>query len=105
MMPKRGEVAPAYLYFIPKPHKVTHLSILSYTQKNFRRMINPQKGFISDKSVYQPDLPFDKPFFFEKTVKDFSPRCKVINPWVYFLLINPFPVHQPNQPLLEGLVS
>ena len=30
MMPKRNEVALAYLYFIPKPHKVTQRHILSY---------------------------------------------------------------------------
>ena len=30
MMPKRGDVALAYLHFIPKPHKVTHLFILTY---------------------------------------------------------------------------
>jgi hypothetical protein len=30
MMPKRDEVALAYLYFIPKPHKVTNIHILSY---------------------------------------------------------------------------
>ncbi len=30
MMPKRDKVALAYLYFIPKPHKVTNIHILSY---------------------------------------------------------------------------
>ncbi len=30
MMPKRDEVALAYLYFIPKPHKVTYFYILFY---------------------------------------------------------------------------
>ena len=30
MMPKRNEVALAYLYFIPKPHKVTQHPILNY---------------------------------------------------------------------------
>ena len=30
MMPKRNEVALAYLYFIPKPHKVTQRPILNY---------------------------------------------------------------------------
>ena len=44
----------------------------SCTDKNFRRLMNPRKGFITAKSVYQRALPFDKPFFFEKTVKGFS---------------------------------
>ncbi len=30
MMPKRNKVALAYLYFIPKPHKVTNVNTLSY---------------------------------------------------------------------------
>ncbi len=30
MMPKRDKMALAYLYFIPKPHKVTNIHILSY---------------------------------------------------------------------------
>jgi hypothetical protein len=30
MMPKRDEVALAYLYFIPKPHKVIHLPVPKY---------------------------------------------------------------------------
>ncbi len=30
MMPKRDKVALAYLYFIPKPHKVTNIHIFSY---------------------------------------------------------------------------
>ncbi len=30
MMPKRDKVALAYLYFIPKPHKVMNIHILSY---------------------------------------------------------------------------
>ena len=35
----------------------------TYTQKNFRRMINPEKGFITAKSVYEFDVPSDKPLF------------------------------------------
>jgi hypothetical protein len=42
-----------------------------YTDKNFRRLINPRKGFITAKSVYQRALPFDKSFFLAKTVKGF----------------------------------
>jgi hypothetical protein len=30
MMPKRNQVALAYLYFIPKPHKVTNVNTFSY---------------------------------------------------------------------------
>ena len=33
--------------------------------------------------------PLINPFFF---------RCKLINPWVDYLLINPFSIDQPNQP-------
>jgi hypothetical protein len=43
------------------------------TEKNLRRIINPQKGFITDKSVYQRALPLDKPFLLEKMRKGLSP--------------------------------
>jgi hypothetical protein len=36
-------------------------------------MINPEKGFITEKSVYQHALPFDKPFFLGKMIKGLSP--------------------------------
>ena len=39
------------------------------TQKNFRRIINSRKGFITEKFVYERALPLDKPFFLEKTEK------------------------------------
>ncbi len=43
------------------------------TEKNFRRIINPQKGFMTAKSVYQLALPFDKHFFLKKVGKGLSP--------------------------------
>ena len=39
------------------------------TDKNFRRIKNPEKGFITEKRVYQRTLPLDKPFFLEKPKK------------------------------------
>jgi hypothetical protein len=47
-------------------------SLYLSTEKNFRRIINPQKGFMSAKSVYQRALPFDKPFFLKKVDKGLS---------------------------------
>ena len=41
----------------------------NYTHKNFRRIINSRKGFITEKFVYERALPLDKPFFLEKTEK------------------------------------
>ena len=35
MMPKRDKIALAYLYFIPKPHKVSQLHIVSYNILSF----------------------------------------------------------------------
>ena len=43
------------------------------TEKNFRGIINPEKGFMTAKSVYQRALPFDKPFFLKKVGKGLSP--------------------------------
>jgi hypothetical protein len=44
-----------------------------YTQKNFWRIINPEKGFVTAKSAYQRALPFDKTFFLKKVGKGLSP--------------------------------
>jgi len=44
-----------------------------YTEKNFRGIINPEKGFMTAKSVYQRALPFDKPFSLKKVGKGLSP--------------------------------
>jgi hypothetical protein len=35
-------------------------------------MINSQKGFITEKLVYQRALPLDKPFFLDKPTKGLS---------------------------------
>ena len=43
--------------------------LFNHTDKNFRRIKNPEKGFITEKRVYQRALPLDKPFFLEKPKK------------------------------------
>jgi hypothetical protein len=40
-----------------------------YTVKKKRRMINPHFAFMTVKSVYEPGVPFHKPFFLEKVGK------------------------------------
>jgi hypothetical protein len=69
-----------------------------HTEKNFRRIINPEKGFMTAKSVYQRTLPFDKPFFLIKVSKGLSPVAKRYTPVLASLLVNPFFVDQQNQP-------
>ena len=77
---------------------------MSYTHKNFRRIINSRKGFITEKFVYERAQPLDKPFFLEKTEKGFAIRCKVINPRVDSLFINHFSIDQPDQPSHVGFI-
>jgi len=40
-----------------------------YTVKKKRRIINPHFAFMTVKSVYEPGVPFHKPFFLEKIGK------------------------------------
>jgi hypothetical protein len=42
---------------------------IDYTEKKFRRIINPQKAFITETFVYQRALPLDKLFFLKKPKK------------------------------------
>ncbi len=71
---------------------------LRITEKNFRWIINPQKGFITEKSVYQQALPFDKPFFLGKMDKGLSPVANRYTLVLVSLLINPFSIDPHNQP-------
>ncbi len=71
---------------------------MNYTEKTFRRIINPEKGFITAKSVYQRTLPSDKPFFLKKVSKGLSPVANRYTLVLVSLLINPFSIDQQNQP-------
>jgi hypothetical protein len=75
-----------------------YFSYCYYTEKNLRWIINPEKGFITENSVYQHALPFDKPFFLEKTDKGLSPVANRYTLVLVSLLINPFSIDQQNQP-------
>ena len=71
---------------------------MSFTEKTFRRIINPEKGFMTAKSVYQLTLPFDKPFFIKKVSKGLSPVANRYTLVLVSLLINPFCIDKQNQP-------
>ena len=68
--------------------------VVDFAVKNFRRMINPEKGFITAKSVYDFDVPSDKPLFRLSLFKGLSPVANGNTLALVSILINPFSIDQ-----------
>jgi hypothetical protein len=60
--------------------------------------MNPHFAFMIVKSVYEPGVPFHKPFFLEKVGKGLWPVANSYTLLLVSLLINSFSIDQRNQP-------
>ena len=69
-----------------------------FTDKNFPENNKPSKRVYNWKISWLPCSTPWSTLFSWKNGKGYFFRCKLINPWVDYLLINPFSIDQPNQP-------